>query len=105
MSTTQIRLTVDNEAARAAGLEGSTFAPIAPRRFGSVSSARARAKNILSDQYDPRLPLDAQVKVRIESLDGKVDETWVIPDAGTGAVTTDLVADVLARRAAIEAQR
>lgn len=64
MSERPFCLTFDNGDARAMAdrgdLEGSTFPPLARRTFSTVSAARARARNLLVEQYDPRVPFEKQ---------------------------------------------
>lgn len=62
-------------------LEGSTFAPITTRSLATIGAARARTRNLLTEQYDPRLPLEAQPVVQIYGPD--FYEAWtMVPFVG-----------------------
>lgn len=69
------------------GMEGSTFRPIADRSYGTVGTARARMANLLSEQYDPRLPLVAQPVVQLYGPDGFYEAWTMLP--GWGVVNCD----------------
>lgn len=64
------------------GITDSTFAPIADRTYGKVGTARARMRNLLSEQYDPRLPLTAQPVVQLYGPDGFYEAWTMLPGWG-----------------------
>lgn len=77
MSTTAkpYRLTIDNVTARAkvarGEIEGSSFPEMTSRSFSTLRSAEGRARNILNEQYDPRLSIDDAPRAIVEfSLNG-----------------------------------
>jgi hypothetical protein len=68
-------------------LEGSTFRRLPTRSFATRSAAEARARNILTDQYDPRLTLDTTPRAIIVGPTGHA-ETHVMVSSGLALLST-----------------